>query len=656
MSQNRSSPGAAQGERGYAWYRDLTGYQWFVLAVASMGWAFDTMAQQLFNLARKPAIKELLGPGATGPTIDQQAAYATAIFMIGWAIGGVYFGQLGDKIGRAKTMMITILSYSLFTGLSLFATSVVDFNIYRFLCGLGVGGQFGIGVALVAETVPARARAHALGTVQAASALGNMLAATAGILLGQWEQSGAITGAWRYMFAAGALPAPLDPGFVPASLWIRAFREACGRGAKPLAIALERSSGGVSVYRTQITRHDADLNRRYAERLLKFLLWQKGGFRVTVAGDDELAADLRAVYAPGGARAFDYDFMGDRVYGHPMEVLAAPYDSAPEERESAAPLGRHLEGCRIGFDLGASDRKCAAVVDGKVVFSDEVPWSPSAQSDPQYHFDGIDDSLRRAAAHLPRVDAIGGSAAGVYVANEVRVGSLYRSVPRDLFDSRVRRLFFELRDKWGGVPFDVVNDGEVTALAGSMALDDGAVLGVAMGSSLAAGYVTPQGAITTWLNELAFVPVDYREGAPADEWSGDPGVGAQYFSQQAVGRLLEPAGIDLPREMPLPLKLEEVQKLAAAGDARAMRIYDTIGVYFGYNIATYAEYYDFRNLLVLGRVLTGVGGDRILEVAQQVLRAEFPELAERLRFHIPDEKEKRHGQAIAAASLPAIQA
>src|SRR5581483_10622160 len=189
-----------------------------------------------------------------------------------------------------------------------------------------------------------------------------------------------------------------------------------------------------------------------------------------------------------------------------------------------------------------------------------------------------------------------------------------------------------------------------------MALRDGAVLGIAMGSSLAAGYVTPQGAITGWLNELAFVPVDYRENAPVDEWSGDGGVGAQYFSQQAVGRLLAPAGIELAKDMPLPVKLEQVQKLAAAGDARAMRIYDTIGVYFGYNIATYADFYEIRNLLVLGRVMTGQGGDRILEVAKQVLRAEFPELAERLRFHIPDETEKRHGQAIAAASLPTIRA
>jgi predicted NBD/HSP70 family sugar kinase len=455
----------------------------------------------------------------------------------------------------------------------------------------------------------------------------------------------------------------LDPQFLPASLWNRAYGTlAQSAGARPLAIALERSDGGISVFRTAILPHEGgniDVNRRYAERLLKYLLWQKGGWRITIAGCPPIADYLRGVYSPEGARAFDYHFMGERVYGRPMTMRSVPYDACPEERESAAPLGRHLDGCRIGFDLGASDRKCAAVIDGKVVFSDEVPWNPAVQADPQYHYDGVHDSLQRAAAHLPRVDAIGGSAAGVYVANEVRVGSLYRAVPQDKFDTRIRRLFFDLQGAWNGIPFDVVNDGEVTALAGSMALGStgvnaGAVLGVAFGSSLAAGYVTPQGNITSWLNELAFVPVDYRPGAPIDEWSGDPGVGAQYFSQQAVGRLLAPAGIELPTEMTLPVKLEHVQQLMATGDERARKIYQTIGVYFGYNIATYADYYEVRNLLVLGRVLTGAGGDLILSTATEVLRAEFPELAERIRYHIPDEKEKRHGQAIAAASLPSI--
>jgi len=208
MSRNPSS-GIAAGERTYKWYRDLDRYHWFVLAVSSLGWMFDTMAQQLFNLARKPAIRDLLGGNPSDAIVSEQAAYATAIFMVGWALGGVLFGVLGDRLGRAKTMMMTILCYTVFTGLSLLSTGVWDFNVYRFLCGLGVGGQFAVGVALVAEVVPARARPYALGMVQACSAVGNMIAALAGIVLGQMETAGAIGHSWRYLFLAGAVPAPL---------------------------------------------------------------------------------------------------------------------------------------------------------------------------------------------------------------------------------------------------------------------------------------------------------------------------------------------------------------------------------------------------------------------------------------------------------------
>ncbi len=425
-----------------------------------------------------------------------------------------------------------------------------------------------------------------------------------------------------------------------------------------MAIALERKDGSISAFHTSVLPHEGGnvaLNERYVERLVKFLLWQKGGYRIVIAGGDpRLALFLKDAYLPAGSRAFDADLIGNRVYGQNMIVDHTDYGRAPEEKEAGVALGRHLDGCRIGFDLGASDRKCAAVIEGEVAFTEEVPWNPSVQSDPQYHFDGINDSLKRAAAHLPRVDAIGGSSAGVYVNNEVRVASLFRGVPQDLFQSRVRRLFFELQTAWNGIPFEVVNDGEVTALAGSMALNDGAVLGVAFGSSLAAGYVTPQGSITGWLNELAFVPVDYRANGPLDEWSKDEGVGVQYFSQQAVARLVPLAGIEVPKGMPFAEILIEVQKLMEAGDARARRIYEAIGVYFGYTIAHFADFYEIRNLLVLGRVMTGEGGNVILSEAGRVLKEEFPELAERIRLHTPGEKEKRHGQAVAAASLPSL--
>jgi predicted NBD/HSP70 family sugar kinase len=451
----------------------------------------------------------------------------------------------------------------------------------------------------------------------------------------------------------------LDPGFLPAVLWNRAYRERVRAtpGSVPLGIALVRRDGTTFVHRTRVlppTAAHAALNRTFVERLVKLLLWQKGGCTVQVAGPPTVVRMLARAYSPTGLRSFDRDLVGRRMFGQPIRVEAVK--RLPPPRETQQPLGRHLEGCRIGFDLGGSDRKCAAVVDGKVVFSDEVAWNPYFEKDPFYHFAGIHESLRRAAAHLPRIDAIGGSAAGVYVSSEPRVGSLYRGVAEADFDRHVRGLFRALREWWGGVPFEVVNDGEVTALAGSMSLRANAVLGYSMGTSVAAGFVTRDGNITSWLNELAFVPVDYRADAPADEWSGDVGCGVQYFSQQAVSRLLPAAGIAVPKEMPAAERLVEVQRLMAAGDARARRVYETMGTCFGYAIAHYADHYDVENVLVLGRVTSGEGGEVVLEGARQVLKDEFPEVAERVRLRTPDEKDKRHGQAIAAASLPVVPA
>jgi predicted NBD/HSP70 family sugar kinase len=452
---------------------------------------------------------------------------------------------------------------------------------------------------------------------------------------------------------------PLDPEFLPAALWNRAYRAlvASDPGARTLTIALERPGGGASRHQSRVLspgHPSAALTLHYAERLLKFLLWQKGGAKVYVAGAPDVAAHLGEVYSPRGARSFDYAFMGDKIYGRTFSVEAAEEDGLPEERNTGLSVGRHLEGCRIGFDIGGSDRKAAAVIDGKVIFSTETPWDPYFQKDPAYHIEGIHDSLCKAAAHLPRVDAIGGSAAGVYVNNEVRVASIFRGIPPDVFEREIRRIFFTLQKRWGGVPFEVANDGEVAALAGSMALGDNAVLGISMGTSQAGGYVRPGGDITPWLNELSFAPVDYRPDAPVDEWSGDAGCGVQYFSQQAVSRLAELAGFGFNGSMPAPERLAAVQLAMAAGDVRAERIYDTVGCHLGYSIGHYADFYNLRHVLVMGRVTSGTGGERILLRAREVLAAEFPEVASRTRVRMPDEKDKRHAQAIAAASLPSI--
>ncbi len=450
---------------------------------------------------------------------------------------------------------------------------------------------------------------------------------------------------------------PLDAAFRPAALAHRAFSAQVAATGRTVTVrlALEQADGSVFHFTAPIFPENAAGaagNFFCVERLLKFLLWSRGGYRVYFDGPAALGRQLQQHFQESPPGRFDANIMGERIYGHPFEIVMTK--DIPAARANTTPLGRHLNGCRIGFDLGASDRKAAAVMDGRVVFSEETAWNPVPQTDPQWHFDQIMDSLKRAAKHLPRVDAIGGSSAGVYVNNRVRVASLFRGVPAAAFDQRVRNLFLELKAAWGNIPFEVVNDGEVTALAGSMALGENAVLGIAMGSSQAAGFVTPEGNITSWLNELAFAPIDYSPTAPVDEWSGDRGCGVQYFSQQCVGRLLPAAGIEAPANEPLPEKLHRVQQLMHKGDARAEKIYQTIGDYLGYGVAHYADFYDFRHVLILGRVTTGRGGEVIVRRAKEVLKTEFPDLASRIIFDVPDEKEKRHGQAIAAASLPAV--
>jgi len=450
---------------------------------------------------------------------------------------------------------------------------------------------------------------------------------------------------------------PLDADFRPAVLANRAFQrevEDSGVGV-PLVLALERSDGSVSRYETRVFPQDhprADANLRYAERIFKFLFWQRGGWKGYVGGPQSVGEYIKKSYAPGGARAFDYHFMGEDVYDGTFTVVPCDSSQMPDEKETGKPLGRHLDGCRIGFDLGASDRKVSAVIDGEAVYSEEVVWEPRAQTDPNYHYREIMAALETAASKMDRVDAIGGSSAGVYVNNKVRVASLFRGIPKERY-SEVRNLFLRIRDEMG-VPLEIVNDGDVTALAGSMSLEDNGVLGIAMGSSEASGYVNLEGNITGWLNELAFAPVDYNPGAPVGEWAGDRGCGALYFSQQCVFRLAPKVEIEIPQNITNAEKLKFVQAKLEAGHKGAVRIWQSMGYYLGYALAHYADFYELRHVLILGRCTSGKGGGLILDGANEVLEAEFPELAARVNIQLPDEKSRRVGQSIAAASLPAL--
>ena len=442
----------------------------------------------------------------------------------------------------------------------------------------------------------------------------------------------------------------LDPEFMPILRYNRAF---LATAEKPVSIAIERADGQMATYHTKIHGTDEmyEADCYYIERLVKTILWMKGGFRVYVSGDEAIYEYLCKTYCAGGQQEFDWDYMAG-VFEHPFEVLLV--DEIPESKDSPKAMGGHLEGCRIGFDAGGSDRKVSAVIDGETVYSEEVVWFPKINSDPQYHYDGIVAALKSAAEHLPRVDAVGVSSAGVYINNRTMSASLFLQVPKDVQNSPVVKDIYQraITDTFGDVPYCVINDGDVSALAGAMSLGDSSVLGIAMGTSEAVGFVDEKGRITGWLNELAFVPVDAAPDAMRDEWSGDIGCGVKYFSQDSVIKLAPRAGIELDESLSPAEKLKVVQGLMAEDDPRAARVYESIGVYLGHTLAYYYDLYACRNVLLLGRVMSGMGGDLILEHAKQVLADEYPEIP--LTPTLPDEKFRRVGQSMAAASLPEL--
>ena len=442
----------------------------------------------------------------------------------------------------------------------------------------------------------------------------------------------------------------LDPEFIPLMRFNHAFLEGA---KKPVGIAVERADGQMAVRHTFVhgTPEMAEADLYYVERLIKTMLWMYGGYCVQIT-DQDLCARLNKLYGVDGPQWFDVEFMHN-VFEAPFMIICV--DKVPEEKNCPKAMGGHLDGCRIGFDAGGSDRKVSAVIDGETVFSEEVVWFPKTNADPDYHYEGIVAALKSAAEHMPRVDAVGVSSAGIYINNRTMRASLFLQVPPDLYDAKVKDIYIRaIRDTFGDVPYAVVNDGDVSALAGAMSLEDNNVLGIAMGTSEAVGYVDEEGRITGWLNELAFVPVDANPDAMRDEWSGDIGCGVKYFSQDGVIKLAPRAGIELEESLSPAEKLKAVQALMAQDDPRAAKVYESIGVYLGHTLAYYYELYGCRHVLLLGRVMSGKGGDLILDTAKKVLAEEYPEVSGKMTPELPDEKFRRVGQSMAAASLPEI--
>ena len=446
-----------------------------------------------------------------------------------------------------------------------------------------------------------------------------------------------------------------DKNYYPMIVKLNEFKkEVKNSESKPLKICVERNKGYNFIYELDIFANENKREENYniVERLIKTILWVAGGYKIYICGDEYVYEKIKQDYTLSGNRAFDVKFMSG-VYETEFEVVKCDESNFPKASSCELKVGGHLDGCRIGFDAGGSDRKVSAVIDGKVVYSEEVVWFPKINSDWHYQYNGIMESMKTAASKMPRVDAIGVSSAGVYVDNKIMVASLFIKVPEDDFEKHVKTMYMDIA-KEIGAPVEVANDGDVTALAGAIDLQDNSVLGIAMGTSEAVGYINKNGCLEGWLNELAFAPVDFNKGAMVDEWSGDYGCGVKYFSQDSVIKLAESAGFKFEEGLSPAEKLKVIQKLMEQDDKMAYNIYEDIGTYLGYTIAYYSEFYQIKHALLLGRVTSGKGGDIILNRAKEVIDSEFPQYSH-IKLQMPDESNKRVGQSIAAASLPEIK-
>jgi predicted NBD/HSP70 family sugar kinase len=421
--------------------------------------------------------------------------------------------------------------------------------------------------------------------------------------------------------------------------------------ANLVVFCIERNDGYNYIYELKTFSDgagDSD-NIKIADRLVKTILWLVGGHKIYVAGSKVIFEYLKNAYTKIGSRSFDAEFMSG-IYEKEFTVIETTLENIPKRKNCFMPIGGHLDGFRIGFDAGGSDRKVSAVVDGKAIFSEEVVWHPKLNSNPSYHYDEIKKAFKSAAEKMPKVDAIGVSSAGIYINNRIMAASLFLKVGKKDFEKKVKTMYMDIAKEFNA-PLEVANDGDVTALCGSMELKDNKVLGIAMGTSEAVGYINSGGGLNGWLSELAFVPVDYNENSLIDEWSGDYGCGVKYFSQDSVIKLANVAGFEFEQNLSPAEKLKAVQKELEQGSALAEQIFADIGIYLGYTLPYYAMFYDIKHVMILGRVTSGKGGDIILQNAKKVIADKYPNLAN-INMFLPDENSRRVGQSVAAASLP----
>jgi predicted NBD/HSP70 family sugar kinase len=483
--------------------------------------------------------------------------------------------------------------------------------------------------------------------------------------------------AMKLLLSRPKVPAPLDPNFSPVILGKRQYLkavEACST-KQTLDWAIPRNEG-CARYTLPVFpdgHDDAEASIYLAGVLIQEMLWQRSGSSLKLAGPKGICEALKAAYSVGGAYEFEVKNMPNAC-GTPdaaFSVEITDVGSLPPAKDTPQKCGTDANGQRLAFDLGKSDIKVVAVKDNEVVYSQETEWDVT-HADPEYHYKAITDAMKLGKEKLDKIEAIGGSATGTVSAdNEATWCDIFPNVPPDVYKAKVVDIFKRIaKDLAGDVPLKVINDGEVTALAAVKKIGGGNVMGISMGSSEGGGYADKDGNLLGWINELCYIRLDLNPNAPIDPWTkgAHSGISHMYLGQRGTTKLAACGGIEGDEQYIYPnpamctikhenhaqcLKLIQKAMTEPAKEPQARLIYETVGVYLGYALAQYSEFYKIDHLMILGRVSKGAGGDIMMEVAKKVLTTEFPEIPP-ITFHTADDHFKAVGQCIAAAALPTL--
>jgi predicted NBD/HSP70 family sugar kinase len=509
-----------------------------------------------------------------------------------------------------------------------------------------------------------RLRAKALQVVKAGDAAGK-------------TPGGMPQAAKKYLLVKPKMLPPLDKGFRPMILGKRKYLEAAKDCTDKLDWALVRSDG-VARYTLPVfpeKSRDVAASIYLAGVLIQEMIWQRSASSMMLCGPARVCKALEKMFAKGGSYEFEALSMPN-VCGHPekpFEVKTVEkVEDLPAAKDTPQVCGKDASGCRLAFDLGKSDIKTVAVKDNEVVYSKETEWDVT-NVDPQYHFDAILDALKKAKETLPKVDAVGGSATGtISEQNEATWCDIFPNVPPAVYKEKVVDIFCRLsKEIAGDVPLKVINDGEVTALAAYQKIKAGNIMGISMGSSEGGGYCNKDGNLMGWINEMCYIRLDLNPKAPTDPWTkgAHTGISHMYLGQRGATKLAPSGGVELEATLKYPHKemctikhenhaqvLKKIQEAMKdpEKEAKVKEIYETVGVYLGYALGQYCEFYEIDHVMILGRVSKGAGGDLMLDTAKKVLAEEFPDCS-KITFHTADDHFKAVGQCIAAAALPTIK-